>query len=330
MMFNPFYLLSIATSSFFAFVAIALLVEIVLKVFKTNEQRTRSSLRLLPFLALVIDLLFSQYSVGYYINPLGCASCFQRLILGQFFPQLRAYLVEHRISLVTYLGASHQHVLYFILFASVSLCLLLRKAVQVILAMQSIRMLVQKSAPCTRQVSCQILKERLKRYGVKICVSEFVEMPLAVYSNHIIFPAKMLKTLSSDEFEAIIAHEFEHIRCKDPFVRPLYQLVSAFFWWVPTAHWIKKLEEEQEVSCDMSVVKYGLNTEAIVSALIAVSKQVKRKQALCYFTSEPNPTILRIQRVLGINPSKRAGLYGMSLVGVIAGLLLVVVCALAT
>ena len=59
--------------------------------------------------------------------------------------------------------------------------------------------------------------------------------------------------LTEGEYEAVLAHEKEHIRFKDNWARLLLELIEALFWWVPTRGLHRRIEEGQEVGADKRV-----------------------------------------------------------------------------
>jgi len=326
---NPFYILLILSSSFFAFFTVAFAVEILIKIFRIQRHRIRSSMRLLPFFSLLIDLLFSQYSIAHWINPLSCESCLQKLILEIFYPHLKMELMQNQISLVRHLGVGHDHGFFstiFMIFAGASLLFALYKLVQAIFLVYSLHAVMRRASICRRLIVSGELTQMLLKNKINIYVSDEIQIPLTAYPNIIIIPLKTMDILSQQEFEAVIAHEWEHVKYKDPMTRLLYHLVAAFFWWVPTRFWIKKIEQEQELACDQNVLKYGVSADSMASALLKVAKQLKSHQTICYFTSPENSTLVRIQAILGISPKGQAYVPGLNFFGVCVGVCLLLTC----
>ncbi|MBA3816023.1 MAG: M48 family metalloprotease [Parachlamydiaceae bacterium] len=61
----------------------------------------------------------------------------------------------------------------------------------------------------------------------------------ATFGNRIVFPEALVNALSQQEFEAIITHEWQHLRWKDPHTKIIGSLIAHFFWWLPTLWWMK-------------------------------------------------------------------------------------------
>ncbi len=325
---NPFFLLSILSSSLFAFFTIAFFVEFLIKIVKIKQYRWKSTLRLLPFISLIIDLTFSHYSVGYWINPLSCSGCIQKIILILFFPDLKLYLGENEISLISYLGGSFQHIIFsatFGLFGGLSLLLVLRKIINASVSMKHLNAVAKRGHVSRTSFISQQLTDAINKNNIIIYVSNEIQIPLTVYPRTIIIPENTIKLLTQLELEAVIAHESEHIIHNDALIRLFYHSVADFFWWIPTHSWIKKIEEEQELACDQNVVKYGLSGSSIASALYKVTKEVNAPRTICCFNSLGNFTVSRVETALGLT-SKTHNLLGINFFGLLFGILFIGTC----
>lgn len=133
------------------------------------------------------------------------------------------------------------------------------------------------------------LATSLITHNIKILTSSSILIPFATYKKSIVIPENMENILSRKEFEAVVAHELEHIRNFDPYIRIFYQFLAAFFWWLPTNSWIKKLEQDQEMACDHSVLNYGLNKESIASAILKLTRHVKAQPNFCCLVDSKHP-----------------------------------------
>lgn len=328
---NPFFLLSILISSFLAFFTVAFAVEISMMIFRIKQHRIRSLLRLLPFISLIIDLLFNQYSLVSWLNPLNCSSCMQKLFLEVFVPHLKSYLAENQLSLLCHLGCVYHSSVFSAIFISLgALCLIfvLSKFIQAFFLTYPLHSIAKRAMIHKPLINSMQLNLMLQKNKVNIYVSHETLIPLTIYPNIIIIPQKTIEILSQDEFEAVIAHEWEHIKYKDPLTRLVYHLVAAFFWWIPTRAWIKKIEEEQELACDQNVAKYGISVDSIASALCKVAKQVKGHQTICYFANPENSTLRRIQALLGLNKKNQNPMLELKFFGMLLGAILLLICSI--
>ncbi|HEV8051895.1 MAG TPA: M56 family metallopeptidase [Parachlamydiaceae bacterium] len=331
---NPLYFLSFLTSSFLAFFVVALAIEMILPLFQIKNFRTRSTLRLLPFISLFIDVLFKNYSITTLINPFMCTSCSQKLYLENFQPQLKAYLSVNNTSLMRYLGTDYQHHLFTILMislAGVSLYFVVRQLIQAYFLTKSIRSIRKNSTICNRPIHSIQLARMLNKYKVRIYISKEILIPLAYIKNVIIIPLSTMEILSQQEFEAVIAHEFEHVKYNDSLVRLFYRCTAILFWWVPTESWIKKIEQEQELACDQNVLSYDLKKESIASALLKVTKQIRNVQqikngSVCYLLNETNPTKARIKAILGLNAQDSEKISTLNFIWATVSLFFLLIC----
>lgn len=105
------------------------------------------------------------------------------------------------------------------------------------------------------------LVEWLARFGlvrsVRICQSPEVPMPLTVGLTDavILFPERMVYSLTEAEVEQIGLHEAAHIRRWDDWTNLGQKLFEAFFFYHPAVQWIsRQLNLEREVACDDWVV----------------------------------------------------------------------------
>lgn len=302
---NPFFLISILISSLIAFVTVEAIVESTLILFKIKQGRVRSILRFFPFISLFLDLILNSFSIGYWLNPLNCSSCVQKFLLTLFFPELKSYLYSHEISLLTYLGSEISHTIFsaaFVLFSAVISYFTLRILLIAFIFVRTLRYRMKFEDICTRPIENVLLATSVQENDVKIFASETVTTPMATYFKAIFIPKKIVEKLPQGEFEAIIAHELEHVLWKDPIIRLFSQFISAIFWWVPTHAWQKKLEFEQEIACDQSILKYGIKEEFLASALVKVATIAKEKshEVLCYLSNEKHPSLRRVQMMLGL------------------------------
>ncbi len=303
---NPFFLLSLFISSWLAFFTSAFLIELLFKIFKISHPRTRSFFRLFPYLSLGIDLSLSQYSLAHWINPLSCASCLQKWILGALFPDLQLMLREKEISLVNHLGHLHAHPFFTVLFALLLMVSFLLVARQFKGAFDCLRFFHQigKKAKRLEYIGNKELEEALQTQNVKVYVSSEIDTPLAVYPKKIFLPEKIVRTFSALELEAILAHEWAHIRYKDALWHFMCVLAASFVWWVPTKWWLEKREEELEFSCDREALVYGIEKEDMASALYKAVGEKKQMQAICCFASKEPLALMRIREVLGLSKNK--------------------------
>lgn len=302
---NPLYLVSILVSSLIAFATVVVIVEASLALFRVERGRIRSLLRTLPFFSLLTDLRGDTFSIGYWFNPLSCSSCVQKVLLHFFFPELKEYLYTNEISLLRYLGSDYSHTIFFLIFVlciSTSVFFSLRKLFEGFLLSLTLRSMTKYGTVCKRPIVNVLLANKVLDSQVKIYVSAGVKIPMATYSKAIFLPQEFVDMFSQEEFEAVVAHELDHIHWRDPLVRFCIQQLSAICWWVPTRAWMKRMELDQEIACDQSVMSYGFEDNFLASALVKVASMSKGRtyEELCYLSNDKSPSLKRLQIILGL------------------------------
>jgi beta-lactamase regulating signal transducer with metallopeptidase domain len=181
---------------------------------------------------------------------------------------------------------------------------------------------------CSRPIENILLSAALHKSNVKIFSCKKVTVPMATSSRAIFLPTEIVKEFPQSEFEAIVAHELEHVLWRDQIVRLLSQLISGIFWWVPTSLWQKKLEFDQEIACDQSILKYGFNEEFLASALVKVARSAKEKtyKTFCYLSNEKHPSLRRVKIMLGLTSANSKRCVWVSYAVVVIGSILGLVC----
>lgn len=302
---NPLFLISLFISASISFFLMAFVIESILTLFKIKHARMRYILRSLPFLSLLTELTMSHLSLGYWLNPLNCDSCLQNLLLTLFFPNLKLFLSTNDISLKTYISAKISHPLFSIAtlsFFAITLYFISRRLIEGFTLVRMLLSMHQSENKCKRPIENATLHSTLQKHHIKIFSSDKITMPMATYPKAIFIPIEIVQDFPQQEFEAIIAHELEHLLWKDQIGKFFTQLVSSFFWWLPTYSWHHKMAFEQEVACDESIKKYRFKEEFLASALVKVATFAKGKphNTLCYFTFEKHPALKRIKIMLNL------------------------------
>jgi bla regulator protein BlaR1 len=77
-----------------------------------------------------------------------------------------------------------------------------------------------------------------------------------IFRPVLLLPAGILDHVDDSEFEAILMHEFEHIRCKDNLIAYIHMIVQALFWFHPGIWFTgSRLIYERELALDESVLR---------------------------------------------------------------------------
>jgi beta-lactamase regulating signal transducer with metallopeptidase domain len=156
-----------------------------------------------------------------------------------------------------------------------------RKMYQLYLSRAYLKNILRSSSKCQRIILNLKLFAELKKRGASIFISSEITVPFATNSHAILIPQRLLDKLSQEEFEAIISHELEHLRWKDPLIKFLCSCICSLFWWIPSKWWLKRIIAEQEVACDATVDRYAIDNHALATAL---TKSLQKKSS---FTFDP-------------------------------------------
>ncbi len=85
---------------------------------------------------------------------------------------------------------------------------------------------------------------------------------------------------SEAELDAVLTHEREHVRRRDPLVQWLAMLNRCIFWFHPLAWWLeRKLSALAEDACDAAVLRRGHDPRDYSAYLIDLARSVERAGA---------------------------------------------------
>lgn len=322
-----FLALNIALNSLLAFLTTWLLIELLVKAFRIKPGRTASNLRMIPLLKLAVDPFMYNYSLWGYsqgINPLQCEEGSRTLSMafGAFYPYppffysgIQLHLPgELTFTLADVLG----HLLpalalrcFAILFALTTVTILINQLRRYFKCSRQILDLKQSHAGLGKQ--CRRIRNSkllacMKRHAIEIYDSPSLHgSPFVIgFLSHRIFIPKEID-LSRKEYEAVLAHEMEHIRHKDSLIKWLLSAICTIFWWIPTLWLQNRIESGQELGCDLRCKKYGVNPIDLAAAICKVAKQSNNgvfsgvnPQFALHLTKHPVQT--RIEALLMLAP----------------------------
>lgn len=296
-------------NSLFVFLILSTLVELFLFVFKIKNARLRTICRFFPILKLPFDLLvFGLYGESLFLNfnPLSCELFLQDLIAKLLPMGPVGNLNTSAPTIIPQYIAEQIPRFYFNLLTAgisvISIAMICRKIFHLINSRIYLKRVVHAASLCDRPVTNALLKKNLEGKKALILTSENAQVPFAADRRTIVFPKELLGQLSQEEFEAIAAHELEHLRWKDPILKLVGSIICSLFWWIPTAWWIKRLEADQERASDLGIHKYGMDALALASAFIKTASNAKfvnlKMAAICSFTTKTNHYTSRLENIL--------------------------------
>lgn len=115
-------------------------------------------------------------------------------------------------------------------------------------------------APTAIARRADAIASRLGLHGTpRLCVVAGRLAPLAWNLGRqatVIIPAALVESLDEPALDAILAHEFTHIRRRDAWARWLELLAASLYWWCPIV-WIarRRVREAEEQCCDADVLR---------------------------------------------------------------------------
>ena len=125
----------------------------------------------------------------------------------------------------------------------------------------------------------RLVRDAVLRDGVR--TSSLCAAPVTVGFLHptVIFPEHWHQW-SHTELDAVLTHEREHARRRDPLVQWLALLNRALFWFHPLAWWLERhLSALAEEACDNVVLAHGHNPREYSEYLIEMARSVMRSGA---------------------------------------------------
>lgn len=294
------FILNIFLNSFLTFFTAALLIEAIIFLFRIKQGRVAALLRMIPILKLPLDLClydFSRWSYIQGINPLSCEEGTRTLsvLFGWasapsdwfFFPINSAIQftvpgnMTFTISDVIGYAMNPNHLKIFsisLVFFCVSF--FTRKLVVYQGSIKELNFITANSKPITKKMRNHQLIARVKKGKYSIFASSVLNgspFVAGLLSPTIYIPSHLSEYLSRKEYEAVLAHEIEHIRNRDVFICFILDIITSIFWWVPTKWLRNRVEEGQEVSCDYQCRKYGVDSADLASAIWKAAKHTQNQ-----------------------------------------------------
>jgi beta-lactamase regulating signal transducer with metallopeptidase domain len=156
------------------------------------------------------------------------------------------------------------------------------------------------------------LCERLGiRRQVNLRISEHIQGPLAIgiVRSLIVVPAAALMALSTDQLEAVLAHELAHVRRADYLWNLIQTMIETLLFFHPAIWWLgRRLREQRELCCDDVAVQSCADPLVYATALLRLeerrSQQLNLAMALDGHRSWSGLRA-RIARILGETNSKK-------------------------
>jgi beta-lactamase regulating signal transducer with metallopeptidase domain len=138
---------------------------------------------------------------------------------------------------------------------------------------------------------------------VKIWISKNIEVPATVgfIKPVILIPFASINNLSVDQLEAIILHEFSHIKRNDYLINLLVSVIETILFFNPfIAIFVKIIKRERENCCDDFVLQYRYDPHSYASALLKLEqgRNINLQLALGAVSGKKQ-LLSRIKRITG-------------------------------
>lgn len=160
-----------------------------------------------------------------------------------------------------------------------------------------------QALPAYWQKRLHSLKEELGiQQNVSLLESAQVGVPMVLgYLRPVILmPVGAINTLSTEEVEAILAHELAHIFRNDYLLNIIQSLIEILFYFNPAVWWISSaIRMERENCCDDIAVKLCGNSLTYAKALVGLQELQQRTPSLVMtFSKGKNQLLNRVRRIL--------------------------------
>ena len=140
----------------------------------------------------------------------------------------------------------------------------------------------------------------------------------------LLLPQGIRERLTPEQLEAIIVHEFCHVRRRDNLFAAVHMFVEAIFWFHPLVWWIRtRLAEERERACDEEVLRLGCEPRAYAQSILKVCELYLESPLACVAGVSGSNLRKRIEAIVRNELVLRLGLLGKAVLA-IAGTTVVV------
>jgi len=174
--------------------------------------------------------------------------------------------------------------------------------------LQRLRRRLTKPADASLLAKLGVLAEELRvTRPVRLVESALVQIPTVVgwLRPVILLPATALTGLSSDQVEALLAHELAHIRRGDYLINMLQTVVEILGFYHPAVWWISnKIRAERENCCDdLAVATCG--DKMHYATALAEMERIRSTQGELALAANGGNLLTRIRRLIGKSPAPK-------------------------
>ncbi|MBC8218756.1 MAG: M56 family metallopeptidase, partial [Planctomycetes bacterium] len=175
--------------------------------------------------------------------------------------------------------------------------------------LQRLRRRLTKQADASLLAKLGVLAEELRiTRPVRLLESALVQIPTVVgwLRPVILLPATALTGLTSDQVEALLAHELAHIRRGDYLINMLQTVVEILGFYHPAVWWISnKIRLERENCCDDIAVAICGDKMHYATAL-AEMERIRSARGELALAANGGNLLTRIRRLIGKGPAPKS------------------------
>ena len=144
---------------------------------------------------------------------------------------------------------------------------------------------------------------------VKILLSKAIQVPMTVgfLKPVILFPVALINQISTEELEAILAHELAHIKRYDFLINLLISFIESIYYYHPAVWWMSnQIKQERENCCDDMAMQLCEDKLSYAKSLMKAQEfQINSVPILAIGFSKNNQRLLdRIKRILEVPNQK--------------------------
>ena len=105
---------------------------------------------------------------------------------------------------------------------------------------------------------------------------------VGLFRPMLLLPAGIVERLAPRQLEALLAHEYCHVRRRDNLLSVIHMVVEAIFWFHPLVWWIgARLVEERERACDEAVLTLGSEPREYADAILSICRSYLESPLSC-------------------------------------------------
>lgn len=136
----------------------------------------------------------------------------------------------------------------------------------------------------------------------------------------LLLPEGIADHLNQPQLDAILAHEFCHVRRRDNLTAAIHMVVQSIFWFHPLTWWIgTRLVAERERACDEEVLHGGCKASVYAESILAICRLYLASPLACISGVTGSNLKRRIEEIMrnrnavGLNLGKKLILTGAAL-----------------